>query len=317
MADPQALSAYIAETAARLKALTQRSQQDQWHFCLTSDPEPAILTRQDWQQWPLAPLNEREHIAWPRGRQPLWLYQQFAVPETLNEFSVEGLSLRLGLTWWADSAKIYVNGDCVQEGDLFDCFTRIVLSDCVTPGDTFTVALYLRSPGHDDGALVRSEVIYETTSTTFPEPGFVADELTVLKTYVEKLSPQRLPELAAAIAPLDWSTVSQQALFQVELTALRQRLLPLSDWIKQRQIVCVGHAHLDLAWLWPVEDTWQAAERTFQSVLSLQSIFPELTYTHSSPALFEWLETHRPKLFSQVVEAVEAGTWGTDAGLWV
>ena len=24
----------------------------------------------------------------------------------------------------------------------------------------------------------------------------------------------------------------------------------------------ISHAHLDLAWLWPVADTWQAAERT-------------------------------------------------------
>ncbi|HEY9889471.1 MAG TPA: glycoside hydrolase family 38 C-terminal domain-containing protein, partial [Candidatus Obscuribacterales bacterium] len=102
-----------------------------------------------------------------------------------------------------------------------------------------------------------------------------------------------------------------------ELARLRERLLPLSTWIKQRRLTCVGHAHLDLAWLWPVEDTWRAAERTFRSVLALQAEFPELTYTHSSPALFAWLETHQPELFQQVVAAVQAGTWAIDAGLWV
>ncbi|TAE52690.1 MAG: hypothetical protein EAZ88_14400, partial [Oscillatoriales cyanobacterium] len=32
------------------------------------------------------------------------------------------------------------------------------------------------------------------------------------------------------------------------------------------KIYLVGHAHLDLAWLWPVPETWEAAERTFESV---------------------------------------------------
>ena len=310
-------TAFIEETATRLKALTQSSQQVKWHVSLEVGLV-AVLHDQNWPQWPIAPLNERGHIAWPKGKQSLWLCQHIVVPEALAEFHLTGLSLRLGLTWWADAVKIYVNGVCVQEGDLFDYFARIPLSDRVTPGDTFSVAIHLISPGHDDGALVRSDVIYETANTAeLPEPGFIADELTVLKTYAAKLAPEKLPDLAAAIAPLDWSTVSQRAQFQAELAALRQRLRPFSHWIKQRRIACVGHAHLDLAWLWPVEDTWRAAERTFRSVLSLQKSFPEMTYTHSSPALFAWLEDHLPELFHEVQQAVEAGTWAIDAGLWV
>lgn len=307
----------IESTAERLKGLTQRSQQAQWH----QSPEPyaltVVFTHDSWRQWPLAALNSRGHIPWPRGKQPLWLCQTITVPQHLNGFSVAGMSLRLGLTWWAESAQIYVDGTLVQRGDLFDCFTRILLSDRVSPGNTFTVGVFLLSPGHDEGALVRAEVIYEAAPGESPEPGFIADELMVLKRYAEKLAPEKLPAIAAAIAPLDWSLVSQGTQFQAELAALRQRLLPLSPWIKQRQLACVGHAHLDLAWLWPVEDTWQAAERTFASVLALQQSFPELTYTHSSPALFDWLENHRPALFQQVIEAVKAGRWAIDAGLWV
>ncbi|MEL7315873.1 MAG: alpha-mannosidase, partial [Cyanobacteria bacterium J06559_3] len=315
-AAPTVLSTSIAAAATRLRALTQRSQQSGWRHSIEADPahvpDPA-----NWQHWSIASLNHKGHLAWPKGRQSLWLCQQITVPDALEAFPLTGLSLRLGLTWWADAAKIYVNGNCVQKGDLFDCFGRILLSDRVTPGDTFTVALHLVSPGHDDGALVRSEVIYEAPPAEFPEPGFIADELTVLKTYAAELAPEKLKIIAAAIASLDWSKVANRESFQSELTALRQRLLPLSDWIKQRHIACVGHAHLDLAWLWPVEDTWRAAERTFQSVLSLQESFPELTYTHSSPALFDWLETHRPTLFRQIQQAVQTETWSIDAGLWV
>jgi len=79
----------------------------------------------------------------------------------------------------------------------------------------------------------------------------------------------------------------------------------------------LGHAHLDLAWLWPLEDTWQAAERTFESVLALQKTCPELTYTHSSPALFAWLEANRPDLFQAIQQQVNSRRWAIDAGLWV
>ncbi|WP_204137552.1 alpha-mannosidase [Halomicronema sp. CCY15110] len=301
----------------RLQDLTQRSLQATWHLTPENLPTAAVLASDDWRSWPIAPTNARDHIAWARGQKPLWLCQQIVVPETLNGLPLAGLTLQLSLTWWAEVVAIYIDGELRQEGDLFDYFGRIKLSDRVTPGDTFHVAIYLVSPGHDDGALVRSAVMYESADPALPEPGFVADELTVLQTYADKLAPEKLPTMAAAIAAIDWATVTQQTAFLQELAALRDRLHPLSPWIKQRQITCVGHAHLDLAWLWPVEDTWRAAERTFRSVLTLQQDFPEMTYTHSSPALFDWLETHQPDLFQTVLTAVKAGHWSIDAGLWV
>lgn len=307
----------ILETIARLRSFTQRSCQQTWHFSLAPHSIASLAETQDWQHWPITPLNTRNHIPWDRGGQPIWLCQEIVVPETLNGFAIAGLSLRLALTWWAEAVEVYVDGMLVQEGDLFDYFARILLSDRITPGQPFLVAIHMVSPGHDDGALVRSDLVYESADGDCPEPGFIADEMAVLQTYAEKLAPEKLDTMAAAIAPLNWTTVSQPQAFQAELTALRARLLPLSDWIKQRQITCVGHAHLDLAWLWPVEETWRAAERTFRSVLSLQADFPELTYTHSSPALFDWLETHKPELFQPIQEAVQQGAWSIDAGLWV
>ncbi|MEM6433650.1 MAG: alpha-mannosidase, partial [Cyanobacteria bacterium P01_D01_bin.115] len=323
-ADPTKLehpdfSATIATTADRLRSLTRRSLQLGWQMAHRPDPQVTSATA-GWTTWPLAVPNAKQHIAWERGQKALWLCQQITVPTALQDFPLAGSALRLGLTWWAETAAVYVDGQLVQEGDLFDYFGRILLSDRVTPGDTFWVAIYLVSPGHDDGALVRSEVVYEqavASPEASPEPSFVADELTVLQTYAAALAPAKLADIAAAIAPLDWSTVGQRDLFLQELAALRSRLQSLSPWIKQRQVTCVGHAHLDLAWLWPVADTWQAAERTFRSVLALQKEFPELTYTHSSPALFHWLETHQPELFQTVQQAVQQGRWSIDAGLWV
>ncbi|MEG4171486.1 MULTISPECIES: alpha-mannosidase, partial [unclassified Microcoleus] len=83
------------------------------------------------------------------------------------------------------------------------------------------------------------------------------------------------------------------------------------------KIYLVGHAHLDLAWLWPVPETWEAAKRTFESVLKLQSEFPDLIFCHSTPALYAWMEEHRPDLFAAIKKQVAAGCWEVVGGMWV
>lgn len=330
----------------KLRQLNTQNIQAAWQQSRNELTIDALTTKEDPSQWESAPLNEREHIAWEKGRHILWLYQALTVPTHLHGYPLSGLILRIALTWWADDAQIYVDGKLVQSGDLFECFTRICLHSSVTPGQTFHIAIRLVSPGHDNGALVRSQLIYELPAQLpTPEPSFVADELTVLAT----LEPASQPQIQSAIAQLDWQSLtntpssenppasdiadalnlwqglSNQSLpaaatihpFQQSLSQLRRTLQPLSSKIKQHNIQCVGHAHLDMAWLWPIPDTWNAAERTFTSVLNLQKDFSELTYTHSSPALFEWIEHNRPELFKEIQRKVAEGSWSIDAGLWI
>ncbi|HEY9857886.1 MAG TPA: hypothetical protein V6D16_00160, partial [Candidatus Obscuribacterales bacterium] len=326
MADPAKLQAQISESISRLRQLTQLHLQSGWQMHLGDLPLAEATQAQQWQAWSTVQLNAREHIAWAKGRQVLWLGQQLVIPNDLQGYPLEGLVLRLALAWWAESAQIFVNGQLVQEGDLFDCSTRILLSAAAQPGETIAVALRLVSPGHDDGALVRSLCLYEVASNTVTlddrvEPGFVADELAVIQQYLTTLAPEKLADLAAAIAHLDWTVLGQgdrsSLKFDQSLQQLRQTLQPYSDWIKQRQICLLGHAHLDLAWLWPVSETWEAAERTFKSVLQLQQDFPELIFCHSTPALYDWIETNRPTLFAAIQSQVAAGNWEVVGGLWV
>ena len=50
---------------------------------------------------------------------------------------------------------------------------------------------------------------------------------------------------------------------------------PRSRWL-------TGHAHIDLAWLWPLEETQRKGRRTFQNVVSLMKRYPELRFNQSS-----------------------------------
>lgn len=306
----------ITQASDRLRGLTQAVIQSTWQAVYVPDLTPPTQSA----PWAIAPVNERGHVAWAKGQQVLWLRQVIRVPAALDGYPLAGLTLRLSLLWWAEVAQIFVDGRLVQEGDLFDCAVRLMLSEAVQPGQDFEVALRLVSPGHDDGALVTSICLYENPQGALepvPEPGFVADELTVMLQYYQYLAPEKLEAIAHVVYDIPWGARSHRAAFDQALAGLRDRLRPLGDLLKQRTISALGHAHLDLAWLWPIPETWEVAERTFQSVLDLQAAFPELLFGHSTPALYAWLEEHRPEMFAQIQQQIQQQRWEVIAGLWV
>jgi alpha-mannosidase len=302
---------------ARLRQLTHCDRQADWRM---SFEDAAIAVQCDpnqWETWEPVTLDDRQHVAWPAGRQVLWLGQAIRLPEALADYPLEGFTARLSLIWWAEQADVYVNGKLVQQGDLFDISARVCLTEALLPGSIVAVAMRLVSPAHDAGALVRSHFLCEPSTSDRIDPGMVADELAVLQTYVSAFRAEDLGTLAVATQDIAWEKCGEAIAFEQSLQALRQNLTPFAQWIERRRINWIGHAHLDLAWLWPVAETWEAAERTFQSALNLQKDFAELNFCHSSPALYHWIEQHRPALFAQIQQRVAEGRWEIAAGLWV
>jgi alpha-mannosidase len=304
---------YALDEIEKLRACTQINIQASWRSCALDLPIEVATTCEPFNRSPLE-LNAKGYITWQAGQQVMWLGQRLVIPQDLQGYPLAGLALRVVLTWWAESAQIFVNGRLVQEGDLFDSSARVLLSSAVVPGEEITVVLRLVSPGHDIGALMHSRCVYESTNSI--DPGFVADELAVLQKYVEAFEPEKLDTLAAAIAEIDWDKVSQQEEFTRSLSSLRQNLQSkISN--PQSTIHLLGHAHLDMAWLWTVNETWEVAQRTFESVLNLQREFPDLTYCHSTPALYAWIEQHRPDLFAAIKQQIAVGRWEVVGGMWV
>ncbi|MBH8554823.1 alpha-mannosidase [Nostocaceae cyanobacterium CENA357] len=308
----------ISETIEQLRSCCQVNVQFTWLY-QESNQTITDVVASDWSNWQLVQLNEKKHIAWTGGKKVLWLAQRLVVPQELQGYPLTGLSLRLALVWWADSAEIYVNGELVLEGDLFDCSPRVLLSQGVTPGEEFIVAVRLVSPGHDHGALVRSLLVYESIDDNNPDPGFVADELAVIQLFLEKFAPERLDVLGEAVAEMTNRRGAEdtEEEWKRTLAAVRQSLFQFQIPNLKSKIYLLGHAHLDLAWLWPVNETWSAAQNTFESVLKLQQDFPELIFCHSTPALYAWVEEHRPDLFQAIQQAVATGRWEVVGGLWV
>jgi alpha-mannosidase len=301
----------------KISQLTQIDIQNNWHylyFDLSLEKQKKILI--DLNTWQPALVNEKGYIIWKKGRQVRWLAQKITVPYALEKYPLSGLTLRLLLTWWAEDAQVFVNGDLVQQGDLFDSSARILLTNCAVPGEEFLVTIRLVSPGHDIGALMRSQCVYERNKNQI-DPGFVANELTILSKYISNFEPDKLEKLATEIEQINWDLVANAGEFDWTLNNLRQRLLPLAKNIKKRCFYPLGHAHLDMAWLWTTKETYEVAQRTFQSVLNLQQDFPHLTFGHTSPVLYEWIEQNCPELFTAIQQAVKEEKWEILGGMWV
>src|SRR5215217_2098355 len=83
------------------------------------------------------------------------------------------------------------------------------------------------------------------------------------------------------------------------------------------RLALTGHAHLDLAWLWPLDETRRKASRTFASVLGLMDRYEDFTFNQSSAQLYEWVESDAPELFERVRQRVAQERWEPAGGSWV
>ena len=79
----------------------------------------------------------------------------------------------------------------------------------------------------------------------------------------------------------------------------------------------VGHAHIDVGWLWPVRESIRKAARTFSSQLRLMEIYPEYIFGASQAQLYSFVKEHYPELFQEIKAQVKAGRWEVQGGMWV
>ena len=82
-------------------------------------------------------------------------------------------------------------------------------------------------------------------------------------------------------------------------------------------VITLGHAHIDMAWLWQVRHTREKGAHTFATALRLMRDFPEYRFMHSSPQLYKFLQQDYPDLFAQVKARVQSGAWEATGGMWI
>jgi len=78
----------------------------------------------------------------------------------------------------------------------------------------------------------------------------------------------------------------------------------------------VGHAHIDMNWLWLWPETIEVCKNTFSTAMNLMEEFPGFVFSQSQPAAYLAMQEHHPDVFARIKEAVKRGQWDVTATTW-
>ena len=124
-------------------------------------------------------------------------------------------------------------------------------------------------------------------------------------------SDRELPTPALLDREANASVVAAIASMRSDLRALKAR------FPKQGRVALIGHAHLDTAWLWTIEETRRKVQRTFATVVDLMDRSSEFRFVQSFAEYYRGLEEENPALLARVKSKVSTGQWEPVGGFWV
>ncbi|MDC7288986.1 alpha-mannosidase [Blautia schinkii] len=139
---------------------------------------------------------------------------------------------------------------------------------------------------------------------------------------LEESSPERFKlreALDEACHCIDWSYPGSEEFYEsVHQGAdiLNERI----DGMDKKSLVnvrCVGHTHIDMAWLWRLKHTHEKASRSFSTVLRMMELFPEYIFLQTQPQLYAYIKEDFPEIYEAIKEKVKEGRWEVDGAMWV
>lgn len=85
----------------------------------------------------------------------------------------------------------------------------------------------------------------------------------------------------------------------------------------KNQVACIGHTHIDVAWLWKLNQTYEKAQRSFATVIELMKRYPNYTFMSSQVPLYKAVKQECGELYEKIKERVAEGRWEPEGGMYV
>ena len=80
---------------------------------------------------------------------------------------------------------------------------------------------------------------------------------------------------------------------------------------------CIGHTHIDVAWLWTIAQTREKSARSFSTVLRLMEEYPEYEFMSSQPRLYKNVKEDHPEVYEKIKQRVKENRWEPEGAMWV
>lgn len=85
---------------------------------------------------------------------------------------------------------------------------------------------------------------------------------------------------------------------------------------KAPEYTAIGHAHLDLAYLWPIRETKRKGARTFANQLVNIKKYPDYVFGASQAQLFDWMKELYPQIYEQIKQSVADDRIEIQGAMW-
>jgi len=82
-------------------------------------------------------------------------------------------------------------------------------------------------------------------------------------------------------------------------------------------ISCIGHTHIDVAWLWTVAQTREKAQRSFSTVINMMKKYDDYMFMSSQPQLYQHVKENDPELYEEIKKAIQEGKWEAEGSMWL
>jgi alpha-mannosidase len=121
------------------------------------------------------------------------------------------------------------------------------------------------------------------------------------------------------VQSVDFSSMKalqDEGMLSMARSIMKQHLARYQD-ANRMQLSLTGHSHIDMAWLWILEQTREKSLRSYATVLSLMERYPSYIFSSSQMQLLEFVKTDYPSLFNRIKERVLEGRWEVEGAMWV
>ena len=257
----------------------------------------------------------------------LWLHIDVPIPAEWKGKRIVGV-FDFGNTGGGNNSGFesmaYVNGEMYQGVDTNH--KELFLDDalCQTTADiTFRLWSGLEGggvPREQEHRIARANLAWldEKADDFYYLASMVRQTLDELETS-DPLQHELRKALNAAFCQIDWSVPGSEEFYESVHRAdeMLNRSIDSMDKNSMVNIYCVGHTHIDVAWLWRLKHTREKCSRSFSTVLRMMEMFPEYIFLQTQPQLYEYMKEEFPDIYENIKKRVKEGRWEVDGAMWV
>jgi len=256
---------------------------------------------------------------WEFEEKELWLKGELVIPEKVAGVSTIGTKALL-FHFSACPSKLYINGRKVVDSEWW-VTVDVPLSEKLKGNDVFDITIsYRRSDGNGWYAL--PQVLIERVENVFLEVTSFVRTLKFLSFLVEmkEIKNDKLISLLLEVIkniPLNLLREEKMEEFISFIRETEKKMGAFSTYMKRYSTYFVGHAHIDMNWLWDWDETVATSKNTFSQAIKFMKKYAGFSYAQSQAVIYKTMEEKYPELFKEIKKMVKRGQWEVTASTWV